>query len=145
MAAIVISSNNGLKTNPTTPFIPYNNNGVFDNSMLKMIEDNILSAYRDSINVDEDNGFFIDNGNGLYQFGDFYQEHHGSYFIINSESGDLTFNDHSNFNINFQTTGRIYIEGAECIKATAGLPANRYLSLSINGTDYKIALLNNTL
>jgi len=145
MAAIVISSNNGLKTNQTTPFIPYNNNGIFNDSMLQMIDSNIMGATSIAGSDEEVNGLYIDNGDGLYQFGDFYGNFHDSSFVIDGNYGNLTFYNHSNFNINFTNTGRIYIDGAECISATAGLTSNRYLSLSINGTDYKILLLNNTL
>jgi len=145
MAAIVISSNNGLKTNQTTPFIPYNNNGVFENSILEMREENILGTTRAPGDDGTVTGLFIDNENGLYQFGDFGNEFNGCNIILDSEYGNITFSTPANFNINLNGTGRIYIDGTACIAATAGLTSNRYLSLSINGTDYKILLLNNSL
>jgi hypothetical protein len=143
MASITISSPVGAQTNQTTTFIPYNNNGIFNDSMLQMIDSNIMSATNIAGNDEETNGLYIDNGNGLYQFGDFYGKFHNSCIIMDSDYGNITFYNHSDFNINFENTGRIYIDGNECIKTTAGTPIlNKFLYLSINGNDYKIALLN---
>jgi hypothetical protein len=142
MAAITISSPGGAKINPTGGFLPYNNNGVFSDSMAYMSDTNIFNimAFEGS---DEVNGLKIDNAIGRYEFGDTQGFYHNSNILIDENDYDVKLISSGSVFMEFLENGRLVMSGTECIKATAGAPIlNKFLFLNINGDNYKIALLN---
>ena len=131
MAAIVISSPSGAQTNPTDTVLPFNNGGIFGDSMLSQASANVLGC--------QIGGFYIDNNLGNYLFGDF----DGVFTSANIQvlgSGVVSINATSklilNTNESIEMTGLI-------TSPTAGGNSGEHLKLTINGTIYKIQLLDN--
>jgi hypothetical protein len=139
MASITISSPSG-GVNPTNTFLPYNNNGVFADSSFQQISPlNITAVGVGGVN----NGLGIDNSNGSYFLGDIEGLFQNNFIYFN-EDGNAEIRG-QNLNIILQQPdGNISIFNDLIISNTAGL-LSTYLKLSVNGTKYKIALLNDTL
>lgn len=134
MAAITISSPGGAQTNPTDTVLPFNNGGVFGDSMLQQLAPYIMCSIGPASSAPE--GIFIDNINGTYQLGDIDAAFTNSYFSIQggnilANSSTLTLNADSKIELNGLLTD-----------VSAGGSAGLHLKLTINGTIYKIALLN---
>jgi len=139
MAAIVISSPGGAQTNPTDAVFPFNNGGVFEDSML--VQNNPKRMYTTFIagTPGAENGLIIDNGTGEYQFGDTDAQYTGNRLIINSPDGEFSINSPL---IILNAEAEIQLNGA-LTSVSAGGNAGLHLKLNINGTKYKIQLLNN--
>lgn len=139
MAAVNISSS-GL--NPTNNFLPIKSNNEFDDSMLCQQSSNVLTSI--DVVTKDTNGVSINNSTGRYQFGDFAANIHGQNLDISS--GDsVSFKAKKYFILGIDDTNpEIRINGS-VTAAAAGLPSGQYLSLRINGTIYKLSLLNNTI
>ena len=148
MAAIVISSPGGVQTNPTNYILPYQKNNMFFDSMLCQNDDGSLNTISNSSspNAQQPQGLLINNQGGQWVLGDIQGEYNGA-FIETNGSGEVKnwIGSQADFFLNFATEGNIVINNTDIVKVSAGLPSNRYLQLIINGSTYKIALLNNTL
>lgn len=134
MAAITISSLGGAQTNPTDTVLPFNNGGVFGDSMLAQSSPNILySQFLGGIV----GGFYIDNNIGNYLFGDCDGSFSNNRILItpdgniSTNSSKLILNADNSIEMNGLITA-----------ASAGGSAGLHLELTINGAKYKIALLN---
>lgn len=139
MAAVNISSS-GL--NPTNNFLPIKSNNEFDDSMLCQQSLNVLTSI--DVNTKNNNGININNTTGRYQFGDFDGNIHGQNLdISNGDAVSLKAKKYFVLGID-DTSPEIRINGSVTASA-AGLPSGQYLSLRINGTIYKLLLLNNTI
>jgi hypothetical protein len=137
MAAIVISSPGGAQTNPTNTVIPFNNGGVFGDSMLiQSIPTKIYTSYS-SASGGPASGLLIDNAIGNYAFGDTDAQFTASRLDITS---DGTFNIYSSKLI-LNADNQIDINGL-LTSVSAGGSAGLHLKLTINGTKYKIQLLD---
>lgn len=136
MAAIVISSPGGAQTNPTNLFLPFNRAGVFVDSSLCQFSTNGIQTVDTVTNATQ--GLFINNGTGYYQFGDIDGMFTGANIQIAS-----------NGNISISATTKLILNTNESIEMsglitspTAGGSSGEHLELTINGTKYKIQLLN---
>lgn len=137
MAAITISSPGGAQTNPTDTVLPFNNGGIFGDSMLVQSSPNKLYATYAAGSPGVESGLLIDNGIGTYEFGDTDAQFTASRLSITSDG---------NFNI---YSSKLILNADDEIKlnglitaASAGGSAGLHLELTINGTKYKIQLLN---
>lgn len=101
-----------------------NHNGTY-----LTIDDNI--QYVSTVNQGATKGLYLDFDNKVYQFGDFNNVNSGTSFIIDDASTKMTFN-----------TQFLNFVGASLSSNTAGGNSGRHLVLTLNGTQYKIALLN---
>jgi len=134
MAAITISSPSGAQTNPTDTRLPFNNGGVFGDSMLVQANTNVLFS---EISGGIVGGFYFNNSNGTYLFGDVDASFTGNRIQIlpggniETNSTKLVLNVDSQIDINGLVTA-----------VSAGGSAGLHLELTINNTKYKIALLN---
>lgn len=137
MAAITISSPGGAQTNPTDTVLPFNNGGVFGDSMLvQSSPTKIYSIYSAGVPGTE-SGLLIDNGIGTYAFGDTDAQFAATRLNITS---DGTFNIYSSKLI-LNADNQIDINGL-VTAVSAGGSAGLHLELTINGTKYKIQLLD---
>lgn len=134
MAAIVISSPGGAQTNPTDTVLPFNNGGVFGDSMLQQLATYVICSVGPASSAPE--GIFIDNANGIYQFGDIDGAFTSSYLSI--QGGTLTTNSSK---LIFNADDQIELNGL-LTDVSAGGGSGLHLKLTINGTIYKIQLLN---
>jgi len=138
MAAIVISSPGGAQTNPTDSVLPFNNGGVFGDSMLVQYSPTKMYTTYSAGTPGAENGLIIDNGNGEYQFGDTDAQYTGNRLIINSPDGELAINSSI---IILNADNQISLNGL-LTSVSAGDNAGLHLKLTINGTKYKIQLLD---
>jgi len=138
MAAITISSPGGAQTNPTNTKLPYNKNGTFKDSMLYQDTRSILSTTYNVDSVAGPQGLFIDNESSRYYFGDNDGAISGAHLDIDSSDG--SFNCYAPFFV-VNAQNEIQLNGA-LTSASAGGNAGLHLKLTINGTKYKIQLLN---
>ena len=129
MAAIVISSPGGAQTNPTDTVLPFNNGGVFGDSMLVQANTNVLNC--------QIGGFYIDNNLGNYLFGDFDGVFTSNSIQI-SPNGNISTNSS---NLILSVDNEIEMNGL-LTSVGAGGSAGLHLKLTINGTKYKIQLLD---
>jgi hypothetical protein len=137
MAAITISSPGGAQTNPTDTVLPFNNGGIFGDSMLvQSSATKIYSTYTAGVPSAE-SGILIDNGIGTYAFGDTDAQFAGNRLSITS---DGTFNIYSSKLI-LNADNTIEMNGL-LTAVLAGGNAGLHLKLTINGTKYKIQLLD---
>jgi hypothetical protein len=134
MAAITISSPGGAQTNPTDTQLPYNNGGVFGDSILVQSSPNVLYSILGGGIVE---GFYIDNNIGNYFFGDVDGSFAGNAIQIN-QNGDIISNS-SKLILNVDNL--IEMNGL-LTSVSAGGSAGLHLKLTINGTKYKIQLLD---
>lgn len=134
MAAIVISSPGGAQTNPTDTKLPFNNGGVFGDSMLVQANNNTLFS---NVFGGDVGGFYIDNNSGTYIFGDVDGTFLQSRILITSE-GNMSTNS-SKLILNVDNV--IEMNGL-LTDVSAGGSAGLHLKLTINGTKYKIQLLD---
>lgn len=141
MAAITISSPGGAQINPRSPFVPYNNNGVFSDSMLTQSDDYTFFTALNAGNENDVTGLLINNHLGSYQFGDFQGVLNNSFIEIDWNTGSIKNWTSADYEINLLTDGQIKLNGS-ITAASAGGSAGLHLELIINGTLYKIALLN---
>lgn len=139
MAAITISSSGGAQTNPTNTRLPYNKNGTFKDSMLYQYTRSILSTTYNVDSVAGPQGLMIDNESSRYFFGDIDGAISGAKLDIDSSDG--SFNIYAPYVI-VNAESEIQLNGA-LTSVTAGGNAALHLKLNINGTKYKIQLLNN--
>ena len=138
MAAIVISQS--AQINPKSPFVPYNNNGVFSDSMLNQNDGNILFTTLNCGNENDSTGLLINNDAGQYSFGDYQGLFHNSFIEIDNNASIKNWTN-GDYQIIFLTDGQIKMDGL-ITSNSAGGSAGLHLELVINGTLYKIALLN---
>lgn len=138
MASITISSPGGAQTNPTDAKLPFNNGGVFGDSMLVQESPTKLYTNFDTGLGVSTSGFIIDNTMFRYQFGDMDGYTSNSLLDINSAIGlvkiissKLSLNADSEIELNGLLTS-----------PTAGGSSGLHLELTINGTKYKIQLLD---
>lgn len=137
MAAITISSPGGAQTNPTDTLLPYNNGGVFADSMLvQNSPTKLYSSYTAGVPGVE-SGLLIDNGIGTYEFGDTDSQFAAARLSITS---DGNFNIYSS-KLRLNADNEILLNGL-ITAVSAGGSAGLHLELTINGTKYKIQLLN---
>jgi len=133
MAAIVISSSGGAQTNPTDTRLPFNNGGVFGDSMLVQVNTNELYSNLSGLV----GGFYIDNNTGAYYFGDVDGSFTGNKIemapngYIAAYSSTLILNADNAIEMNGLLTS-----------VSAGGNAGLHLKLTINGIKYKIQLLD---
>jgi len=137
MAAITISSPGGAQTNPTDTLLPYNNGGVFGDSMLVQSSPTKLYASYTAGVPGAESGLLIDNGIGSYEFGDTDGQFTSARLSISS---DGNFNIYSSKLI-LNADNQIDINGL-LTSVSAGGSAGLHLKLTINGTKYKIQLLD---
>lgn len=137
MAAITISSPGGAQANPTDTVLPFNNGGVFGDSMLvQSSATKIYSTYTAGVSSAE-SGILIDNGIGTYAFGDTDAQFAAARLNITS---DGTFNIYST-KLVLNADSQIDINGL-VTAVLAGGSAGLHLKLTINGIKYKIQLLD---
>jgi hypothetical protein len=135
MAAITISSPGGAQTNPTDTVLPFNNGGVFGDSMLKQETSSLLYTTYSASTAPE--GIEIDNGTGSYRFGDIDGNFAGNAIQITPD-GNITTNSSI---LILSADNEIQLNGL-ITAVGAGGSAGLHLELTINGTKYKIQLLN---
>jgi len=148
MAAIVISSTSGVNFNPTSTFLPFYNGTNFADSLLSQDDSRVIKTISNSNSPGQDapQGLLINNADGQWTFGDIQGELNGPFFeIIGNGEIKNWIGSQSDYYLNFADSGNIKINNTDIVKVSAGVFSNRYLQLIINGTTYKIALLNNTL
>tara|TARA_R110000868_G_C10967954_1_gene769344 strand:- start:9392 stop:9808 length:417 start_codon:yes stop_codon:yes gene_type:complete len=138
MAAITISSPGGAQTNPTDTLLPYNNGGVFGDSMLVQSSPNKLYTSYTAGGPGVESGLLIDNAIGTYAFGDTDAQFTASRLNITS---DGNFNIYSSKLI-LNADNDIEMNGL-LTSVGAGGSAGLHLKLTINGIKYKIQLLDN--
>lgn len=137
MAAITISSPSG-GINPTNLRLPFNRGGVFADSLLKQSTPDVITIN----NPDgEENGLFINNATNQYNFGDYYGYQAGNAIILDSIGNTYLYQNNLEIYI-IQSDGEIKIFNDNITSATAGGSSGQHLKLTINGTKYKLALLN---
>ena len=135
MAAIVISSPGGAQTNPTDTVLPFNNGGVFGDSMLVQQTSSYLYATYTGSTAPE--GIEIDNGTGLYRFGDIDGGFAGNAIQLLTDGSIITNSSKLQLNVD----NLIEMNGL-LTSVSAGGSAGLHLKLTINGTKYKIQLLD---
>lgn len=116
MAAILLNNQSGL--NPTSPFLPYNGGGVFLDSPLKFdaASGGRLASWYNNVQK----GILIENSGTLTTIGD---------NTINVKVGSANLGIAMTIN-GFVTSG------------TSGGASGQHLNVTINGSSYKLALLN---
>lgn len=136
MAAITISSPGGSIINNTDNFLPYKfSSNQFSDSLLYQKTINDLRTV--DVNTGNDQGIIINNDVGLYAFGDIDGMFIGSYIQITPD-GSVALNGSKIF---LNTNSSIEMNGA-ITSTTAGGSSGEHLELTINGTKYKIQLLD---
>jgi len=136
MASITISTPGGSIINNTDNFLPYKfSSNQFSDSLLYQNTINDLRTV--DVNTGNDQGIIINNDVGLYSFGDLDGMFAGSYIQITPD-GNVALNG---LKIFLNTNTSIEMNGA-ITATTAGGNAGLHLELTINGTKYKIQLLN---
>jgi hypothetical protein len=136
MASINISSS---VLNPTNKFLPIKSNNEFDDSMLCQQSTNVLTSI--NVNTQNTNGISIDNNIGKYRFGDIEGNFNGQILDITElDSLRITAKKYFILQIN-DSLPEIRINGS-VTSGSAGGNSGQHLVLKINGTNYKIQLLN---
>lgn len=134
MASITISSPGGVQTNPTDTLLPFNNGGIFGDSSLAQGGTNVLFTQFTGGST----GLYIDLDLGNFLFGDYDGVFTGANITVLPD-GTININASNklilNTNLSIEMTGLI-------TSPTAGGSSGQHLELTINGTKYKIALLN---
>ena len=120
MAAITIGHNNLATINPTNGFLPYNDNNIFQDSILQQTSPERLTGKTGTT----ENGVLIDYPNYIYKFGDFGNTLWGTTIVIND------------------VARKIELLGTNLTSGTSGGASGQHLSITINGTGYKLQLLN---
>ena len=138
MAAITITSPGGAQTNPTDTVLPFNNGGVFGDSMLVQSSPTRLHSGYSITEPANEIGLLIDNGIGNYAFGDTGGQFSGTYLNINSADGNF---EVFSSKLILNADNQIDINGL-VTDVSAGGSAGLHLKLTINGTKYKIQLLD---
>jgi hypothetical protein len=133
MAAIVISSPGGAQTNSTDTRLPYNNGGVFGDSMLVQADTNTLYS---AINGSNNAGFYIDKSTGTFNFGDFDSYFSGNSIYMTPDGNITSYSSKLFLNVDDEITLNGLITSV-----SAGGSAGLHLKLTINGVKYKIQLL----
>lgn len=136
MAAIVISSPGGAQTNPTNLILPFNRLGVFEDSSLQQFTANGIQTIDTATGATQ--GAYINNDTGDYQFGDIDGVFTGANIQIAS-NGNISISATTKLILN--TNASIEMSGL-ITSPTAGGSSGEHLELTINGTKYKIQLLN---
>jgi len=129
----------GSVPNPTTTFLPVNIDGSFVDSNWTQDKQVNESAYIETVdNNATPFGFkYLIPAETVYM-GDFDAVGNGTLITIKDGPGDI---DLDGARVNF-TTDAVTITGA-VLSGTASGASGQHLRLTINGTIYKIALLNN--
>lgn len=119
MAGIKITGA-GASVNPTNKYLPYNKAGIFSDSMLRMSAANRISGMRGAT----ENGIYIDNNSYLFKIGDFAGGQNG-------------------YGVSIDDTNRfIELRGSALINPSSGGSSGDHLCITVNGTAYKLQLLN---
>ena len=138
MAAITISSPGGAIINPTDNFVPYNfGSNQFSDSLLDQNTINDLRTV--DVNTGNDQGIIINNDTGNYQFGDLDSVFTGANMQV-SPDGTVSISAPNKLILNADNS--IEMNGL-LTSVGAGGNAGLHLKLTINGTIYKIQLLDN--
>ena len=138
MAAITISSPGGAIINPTDNFVPYNfGSNQFSDSLLYQNTINDLRTV--DVNTGNDQGIIINNDTGNYQFGDLDSVFTGANMQV-SPDGTVSISAPNKLILNADNS--IEMNGL-LTSVGAGGNAGLHLKLTINGTIYKIQLLDN--
>jgi len=136
MASITISTPGGAIINATDNFLPYKfSSNQFSDSLLFQNTINDLRSV--DVNTGNVQGIIINNDVGLYSFGDLDGMFTGSYINITPD-GNVALNG---LKIFLNTNTSIEMNGA-ITATTAGGSSGLHLELTINGTKYKIQLLD---
>jgi hypothetical protein len=114
--------------------LPFNNGGVFGDSML--VQSNNHTLFSNTVGGDAA-GFYIDNNSGTYIFGDVDGAFLQSRILITSD-GDMSTNSSK---LILNADNEINMNGL-LTSVGAGGSAGLHLKLTINGTKYKIQLLD---
>jgi hypothetical protein len=76
--ATTLGVGSGGGTNPTSTYVPYNNEGTFEDSfIINDTANSVLKTY-----VGDDKGLYFDFANNAYKLGDFNTYNNGTCFII---------------------------------------------------------------
>lgn len=138
MAAITISSPGGTIINGTDNFIPYKfSSNQFQDSLL--FQNTINDLRTVDVNTGNVQGMIIDNDTGNYQFGDLDGMFTGASMQI---SPDGTVNISAPNKLILNADNSIEMNGL-LTNVSAGGNSGLHLKLTINGTIYKIQLLDN--
>jgi len=146
MAAVTILLFRGVSTNPTSSKLPYNEDGVFRDSMLVQESDKSLyTSYNKDTNAGPQ-GLSIDNNSFLYEFGDIDGAAGNNRMIVDSGNNEFYLYSDNLMSINgIQSielnTNEIVLNGSLIYGTTGGIAPFKYLGLTINGSKYKIQLL----
>jgi hypothetical protein len=136
MASITISTPGGAIINNTDNFLPYKfSSNQFSDSIL--FQNSINDLWGVDVNTGNLQGIRINNDDGLYQFGDLDGMFIGSYIQITPD-GSVAFNGSKLF---LNANSSIEMNGL-LTSVSAGGSAGLHLELTINGTKYKIQLLD---
>lgn len=143
--------------NPTSTFLPVNIGGTFENSSIK--QDSRYQTATELTTVDNlgnSYGFKVDYPNQVISMGDFDYISNGSSIIIDDLSAIINISANLAIGIGCtdpSSTLSLYAEnfqfGANFIRfngsltsGTASGASGQHLKINVNGTNYKIALLN---
>lgn len=143
MAAITISQ--GANLNPTTGFLPWNNNGQnFLDSMLYQADEGVLYTISNLSQIGNPyiEGLLINNQVGQYFIGDNQGEHEGNFIEIDN-IGNVSnwIGAGGDFNINMQGDGDIKISSNAITTPTAYGNSGLHMRIYIEGVLYLIQLL----
>jgi hypothetical protein len=136
MASITISSPGGSIINPTDNFLPYKfSSNQFQDSIL--FQNSINDLWGVDVNTGNLQGIRINNDDGNYTLGDIDGMFTGSYIEILANA-NVALNGSKIF---LNANSSIEMNGL-LTSVSAGGSAGLHLELTINGTKYKIQLLD---
>lgn len=118
--SILFNNGKGYGVNPTSNFLPYNNNGNFSDSL------------------------FNQDSNGIQTYNNIFNYNHGFRYIPATKQtwlGDFLLLANQTYLTLDDGAQRLYLSN-NLKKSTAGLVSGQYLEVWIGSTQYKIALLN---
>lgn len=139
MSIIYTRPASGSVPNPNTTFLPVNINGSFEDSNWTQDQPVDAAGYLETVdNIGTPFGFkYLIPAETVYM-GDFDNSFNGTLITLKDNVGDI---DLDASRVNF-TTDTVTITGT-VLSGTASGASGQHLRLTINGTIYKIALLNN--
>lgn len=139
--------------NPTSTFLPVNIGGTFENSSIK--QDSRYQTATELTTVDNSGssyGFKVDYTNQVISMGDFDGINFGSAIIIDDLAAIISIAASqiiSMASTDINLTAGNFVLGTNLIRfngsltsGTASGASGQHLQINVNGTNYKIALLN---
>lgn len=139
--------------NPTSTFLPVNIGGTFENSSIK--QDSRYQTATELTTVDNSGssyGFKVDYTNQVISMGDFNGINFGSAIVIDDlaavisiASGQIISMASTDINLvagNFTLGANFISFNGSLTSGTASGASGQHLQINVNGTNYKIALLN---